>query len=135
MLQHKCHTPELYPPGLPPPGLRLSGLHPRGLLTRGLHPRGLKDLRTTGALGSAKLAPHAAYMKITSLELEKLRLGRVRRQAARRIGEIDARYEEIGIEKAALLAAMEALPQCTTGVRQGAQGSQSRRSRGVSLKY
>ena len=105
------------------------------ILGWGVDPRGLKDLRTTGALGAAKLAPHAAYMKITSLELEKLRLGRIRRQAARRIGEIDARYQEIGIEKAALLAAMEAPPQCTIGVRQGAQGSQSRRSRGVSLKY
>ena len=97
--------------------------------------RGLKDLRTTGALGAATLAPHAAYMKITSLELEKLRLSRVRQHAARRIGEIDARCEEIGIEKAALLAAMEAPADCALGVRQGAQGSQSRRSRGVSLKY
>jgi hypothetical protein len=97
--------------------------------------RGLKDLRTTGALGATTLAPHAAYMKITSLELEKLRLDRVRRQAARRIGEIDARFEEIGIEKAALLAGMEAPPDRTVGVRQGMQSSQSRRSRGVSLKY
>jgi len=95
--------------------------------------RGLKDLRTTGALGAATLAPHAAYMKITSLE--KLRLNRVRRHAARRIGEIDARCEEIGIEKAALLAAMEAPPDCTVGVRQGVHSSQSRRSRGVLLKY
>ena len=97
--------------------------------------RGLKDLRTTGALGAVTLAPHAAYMKITSLELEKLRLSRVRRHAERRIGEIDARCEEIGIEKAALLAAMEAPPDRTVGVRQGVQSSQSRRSRGVSLKY
>ena|SRR5271166_3868398 len=105
-----------------------------------MHPRkrhlgGMKDLRTTGALGRATLAPHAAYMKITSLELEKLRLSRVRQQAARRIGEIDARYEEIGLEKAALLAAMQAPADYGVGVRQGAQSSQSRRSRGVSLKY
>jgi hypothetical protein len=99
------------------------------------HLRGLKDLRTTNALGAVTLAPHAAYMKITSLELEKLRLSRVRRHAARRIGEIDARCEEIGMEKAALLAAMEAPAESTVGVRQGAQSSQSRRSRGVSLKY
>ncbi len=99
------------------------------------HLRGLKDLRTTGALGAVTLAPHAAYMKITSLELEKLRLSRVRRHAARRIGEIDARYEEIGLEKAALLAAMEASAESMVGVRQGVQGSNSRRSRGISLKY
>ncbi|MDO8433225.1 MAG: hypothetical protein Q7S58_12530 [Candidatus Binatus sp.] len=99
------------------------------------HLRGMKDLRTTGALGAATLAPHAAYMKITSLELEKLRLSRVRQHAARRIGEIDARCEEIGHEKAALLAAMEAPAGCTVGVRQGAHRSQARRSGGVSLKY
>jgi hypothetical protein len=99
------------------------------------HFRGLRDLRTTGALGAATLAPHAAYMKITSLELEKLRLSRVRQHAARRIGEIDARCEEIGIEKAVLLAAMAAPAESTVSVRQGAQSSQSRRSRGVSLKY
>lgn len=103
---------------------------------RKYHLRGMKDLRTTGALGAVTLAPHAAYMKITSLELEKLRLSRVRQQAARRIGEIDARYEEIGIEKAALLAAMKAPPESTAaGVRQGAQSSQSRRCRGISLRY
>ena len=99
------------------------------------HLRGLKDLRTTGALGAAALAPHAAYMKITSLELEKLRLSRVRQHAARRIGEIDARCEEIGLEKAALLAAMKAPAESAAGVRQGAQGSQAHRSRGISLKY
>lgn len=99
------------------------------------HLRGMKDLRTTGALGAVTIAPHAAYMKITSLELEKLRLSRVRQHAARRIGEIDARYEEIGIEKAALLAAMKAPPESTEGVRQGAPSSPARRSRGISLKY
>ncbi len=95
------------------------------------HLRGMKDLRTTGALGQAALAPHAAYMKITSLELEKLRLSRVRQHAARRIGEIDARCEEIGLEKAALQGPAD----YTAGVRQGAPSAQSRRSRGVSLKY
>lgn len=99
------------------------------------HLRGLKDLRTTGGLGATKIAPHAAYMKITSLELEKLRLGRVRRDAARRIAEIDARNKEVDAEKAALLAAIDAPQDSATGVRQGARGSESRRSRGRSLKY
>ena len=99
------------------------------------HLRGMKDLRTTGALGAPAIPPHAVYMKITSLELEKLRLSRVRQHAARRIGEIDARCEEIGLEKAALLAAMSAPAQSTLGVRQGAQNSQPRRSRGVSIRY
>ena len=66
-------------------------------------------------------------MKITSLELEKLRLSRVRRHAERRIGEIDARCEEIGIEKAALLAAMEAPPDRTWACVKACKA----RSRGV----
>jgi len=47
-------------------------------------------------------------MKVTSLELEKLRLSRVRQNAVRRIAEIDARCEDIQAEKAALLAATAA---------------------------
>jgi hypothetical protein len=72
--------------------------------------RGLSELRTLSGLGSRDVAPHTAYMKITSLELEKLRLSRVRQNAARRIAEIDARCAEIQQEKSALLAASVAAP-------------------------
>ena len=66
----------------------------------------MADLQTVAGLRAGGVAPHAAYMKITSLELEKLRLGRVKRDALRRIAEIDARYEDIREEKAELTAAI-----------------------------
>lgn len=76
--------------------------------TRHGHLRGLADLRTFSGLNAQEVAPHTAYMKITSLELEKLRLGRVKRDALRRIAAIDARYVDIAAEKAKLLAAANA---------------------------
>ncbi len=68
--------------------------------------RTLADTRTHSARGAAPIAPHSAYMKITSLELEKLRLARVRDNAAQRISDIEARCADIEREKAALLRAI-----------------------------
>ncbi len=106
--------------------------------TRHGHLRGMADLKTLAGLGARQIAPHAAYMKITSLELEKLRLGRVRQNAERRIAEIDARYKDIEAEKAGLLSATgstdaenrHALPPPHSG-----QGFNPRRMRGLSLRY
>ena len=74
-----------------------------------MHPRhgrlrNLAHLRTLSGLNAQEVAPHTAYMRITSLELEKLRLSRVRQHALRRIAEIEARYAQIAVEKAKLLA-------------------------------
>jgi hypothetical protein len=99
------------------------------------HLRGLKDLRTTGGLGASQIAPHAAYMKITSLELEKLRLNRVRQHAVRRVAEIDQRTDEINAEKASLIAAMDAPRTSEAGLRQAALVTESRRSKGHSIRY
>jgi len=103
------------------------------------HLRGVGDLRTLSGLGARHIAPHAAYMKITSLELEKLRLSRVRQNALRRIAEIDARYHEIQAEKTALLAATAAPGTPEAGPArpiQSAPVSQRRRgSNGLSLRY
>ncbi len=45
-------------------------------------------------------------MKITTLELEKLRLSKAREHALRRIGEIDGRLRELEEQKAALLSCL-----------------------------
>jgi hypothetical protein len=100
--------------------------------------RGVADLRTISGLGAKKLAPHAAYMKITSLELEKLRLSRVRQNAQTRIAEIDARCEDIQAEKAALLAATVA-PRAAEAAQsqpiQSARGFPRGRPSKLSLRY
>lgn len=99
--------------------------------------RGLADLKTRSGLGAATVAPHTAYMKITSLEIEKLRLRRVRDNAAQRIADIDARCAEIQKEKAALLAAIGAAPPDSASLKTGDRnkGAGPRRSNGLSLRY
>ena len=68
--------------------------------------RSLNVLRALSGLTTTAMAPHAAYMKITTLELEKLRLNKARDHALRRIGEIDARLRELEGQKAALLSCL-----------------------------
>jgi len=102
------------------------------------HLRGLADLRTLTGLKAQEVAPHAVYMKIGSLELEKLRLGRVRQSALARIAAIDARYQEISAEKAKLRAATVAAPTAAPEASQPARrarGFTTRRSSGLSLRY
>lgn len=96
--------------------------------------RGLADLRTRYGLTAKEVAPHTAYMKITSLELEKLRLGRVRQNALRRIAEIDARYVDIAAEKAKLIAATTATREAPQSEKR-ARGFSARSSSGLSLRY
>ncbi len=106
--------------------------------TRHGHLRGLADLKTVSRLSAHELAPHAAYMKITSLELEKLRLGRVRHNALRRIAEIDARYQDIHAEKARLLDAIAeaaAPEQPHLEPPRLTRGFNPRHARGPSLRY
>ena len=69
--------------------------------------RSLSVLRALSGNASKAMAPHAAYMKITTLELEKLRLNKARQHALRRVEEIEARLRELEGQKAALLSAME----------------------------
>ncbi len=99
--------------------------------------RGLADLKTRFGLGSSSVAPHTAYMKVTSLEIEKLRLSRVRENALQRIADIDARCREIQKEKAALLAAIgpsapAPAPERTSERTRGANLQQPGR---LSLRY
>jgi hypothetical protein len=100
--------------------------------------RGLADLRTFSELNAKEVAPHTAYMKITSLELEKLRLSRVRHNALQRIAQIDARYVDIAAEKAKLLAATDTArvhaPQRSPAIPR-ARGFSAHSANGLSLRY
>jgi hypothetical protein len=100
--------------------------------------RSLANLRTLSALNSQEVAPHTAYMRITSLELEKLRLSRVRQHALRRIAEIDARYAQIAAEKAKLLAVADGnwagVPERSQNIPR-ARGFRARGASGLSLRY
>lgn len=71
--------------------------------------RSLNVLRSLSGAAHKAMAPHAAYMKITTIELEKMRLGKARDHALRRMGEIDARLRELEAQKGALMQAIEAV--------------------------
>ena len=47
--------------------------------------------------------PYRAYMKISCLEMEKARRGNERESAMHRVRNIDERFRQIEVEKAALL--------------------------------
>ena len=99
--------------------------------------RGLAELKTRYGLGASKVAPHTAYMKITSLEIEKLRLNRMRETAMLRIADIDARFREIQREKTALLAAIGPLASATSTSANGERnrGVAHQRSGTITLRY
>ena len=69
--------------------------------------RGLQDIRTLAGNVDQIAEPYRAYMKISCLEMEKVRRGKERESAMFRVGEIDARFREIETEKAELLAVMD----------------------------
>jgi hypothetical protein len=70
--------------------------------------RSLNVLRSLSGSAHKAMAPHAAYMKITTIELEKMRLRKARDHAMRRMAEIDARLCELDAQKEALMRAIEA---------------------------
>jgi len=69
--------------------------------------RGLTDIRTLSGSVDQAAIPYRAYMKISCLEMEKLRRGKERESAEHRMKNIDARFQEIEAEKAALLQALD----------------------------
>ncbi len=70
--------------------------------------RGLRDVRTHSGLVDQLHLPHRTHIKVGCLEMEKLRRGKERKSASRRIADIDARLKEIEVEESRLL---DSLPQ------------------------
>ena len=69
--------------------------------------RGIKNIRTlAGKVGEVTL-PHKAYMRISHIELEKLRRDIEKKRARQIIVDIDACMQEIEGEKALLLQVLE----------------------------
>ncbi|HEY2104743.1 MAG TPA: hypothetical protein VGH29_03100 [Candidatus Binataceae bacterium] len=98
--------------------------------------RSLSILRSLSGSANQAMAPHAAYMKITTIELEKMRLGKARDHALHRMGEIDARLRELEAQKAALMSAMEAVHAAPPPARgPAARGLRPRVAGRVRLAY
>ena len=73
--------------------------------------RGLKNIRTLSGRVDPSALSYRGYMRITCLEMEKVRRNAERRSAAQRIEKIDARVREIDKEKKELLEAIQAGPR------------------------
>jgi hypothetical protein len=69
--------------------------------------RGLQDIGTLAGRVDQVVLPHKAYLRVACLEMEKARRGKERESAARRIENIDARFQEIDAEEAALLEGLK----------------------------
>jgi hypothetical protein len=85
--------------------------------------KGLKTLRTLAGRLDRASTPHQVHLQVACLEIEKARRGSERRSMSRRIAEIDARLQEIEVEKEALLKGMadqhEATRMSSSGGRTG----------------
>lgn len=69
--------------------------------------RGLQDIRTLAGRVDQSVIPYKAYMKLSSLEMEKFRRGEERISAMHRVESIDARFKEIEEEKVNLMEALK----------------------------
>ena len=69
--------------------------------------RGLREIRTNAGKQDQTFRPYRAYMQITCLEMEKSRRRGERRTSLQRINSLDARLQEIEVEKEALLRKLE----------------------------
>ena len=65
--------------------------------------RGVQDIRTLSGRVDQTHHPYKKYMKLACLEMEKARRDKERGSAIDRVKNIDARFQEIEAEKAALL--------------------------------
>lgn len=68
--------------------------------------RSLQDIRTLSGSVDQVFQPYKAYMRVTTLEMEKLRRSQERESAINRVNNIDARFKEIEAEKSALLESL-----------------------------
>jgi hypothetical protein len=68
--------------------------------------RGLRDIGTLSGRVDRVSLPYRAYLKISCLEMEKVRRTKEMEAAKQSIASIEARLQEIEAEKAALLTAL-----------------------------
>ncbi len=98
--------------------------------------RGLKDIRTLSARVDPSALSYRGYLRIASLEMEKVRRGTERKSAAHRIEQIDARLGEIEKEKRELLEAIQAVPKAGTRLPgMEVKPSSYRRAAGFRIRY
>ena len=101
--------------------------------------RGLQHISTLSGSVYQTVIPYKAYMKLSTLEMEKVRKGKERESASKRVSEIDQRLAEIGTEKTLILKALgEPNSLVSPSVKASNTKSKSsprRRGKGFKLRY
>jgi len=93
--------------------------------------RGLQDIRTLSGSVDQIAEPYRAYMRISCLEMEKVRRGKERESAMHRVNNIDTRFQEIEEEKELLLHALDRSAGRNHPVKGGRLEPKSRPARGT----
>ena len=102
--------------------------------------RGVRDIRTHSGMVDHSDIPYMAYMRISSLEMEKARRERERFSAQTRIRNIEKRLSEIEIEKGELLVrlgerALLSEPGARVAVEKSPQARANEKKVGFRIKY
>ena len=100
--------------------------------------KGLPDIRTiSGKADQAAFVPFKAYMRLFCLEMELFRRGKEKESAIQRVNNINARFEQIEAEKAALSNALDQENRGATADTRSIESRQAhrRRMQGFKIKY
>ena len=98
---------------------------------------GVQDIRTLSGRVDQEAIPYKTYMRLSCLEMEKFRRSQERESALQRIKNIDARFQDIKTEKAALMQTLAALPgkQSVAAQDRSSRPAPRRNTDGVKVRY
>ena len=95
--------------------------------------RGVQNIRTRTGTVPGHFVAHEAYLKITCLEMEKVRRQKDREAAMIRVRNIDARFKEMEAEKASLLSALD--ERTTDRIPSARKGEHGAEDDGFKIRY
>ena len=97
--------------------------------------RGLQDIPTLSGTVDQISIPYKAHMRISHLEMEKVRKGKEKESAMHRVKNIDKRVQEIEAEKEALLGVLDQQNNGNSIVKPKTKPGPCNGSKGFRLKY
>jgi len=100
--------------------------------------KGLPNIRTlSGMVNQASSETYRAYLQLFCIEMEKFRRGKEKESAMQRVQNIDARFEAIDAEKAAILRALNLENNSKTNAARDTKSGASpgRGTEGFKVKY
>ena len=97
--------------------------------------RGLQDIPTISGKVDPICAPYKVHMRISHLEMEKVRRNKEKESAMIRVKNIDKRFQEIEAEKESLLGVLDQQNNGNSIVKPKTKPGPCNGSKGFRLKY